>query len=69
MTHDQGRQELIRIADTMGMRPLAAIEAEVITVALARYPERGGRIRVMRELGIPRSTFYRKIKQIYGDPE
>jgi transcriptional regulator of acetoin/glycerol metabolism len=59
-------QEVIRIADTLRLRPMARIEADVIAAALHRYPRgSGGTIRAIRELQIGRSTFYRKIKQ-YG---
>ena len=58
-------QEVIRIADTVCMRPIAAIEAEIIAIGLARYTERGCAVRIARELGIGRSTLYRKIK-LYG---
>lgn len=59
-----GRIEVVRIANTQRLRPMAVIEAEIVAVALARYPGRGGISRAYRELGIPRSTFYRLLKRI-----
>ena len=59
-------QQLIPITDAERLRPMASIEADVIAAAINRYPrEDGGAIRAIRELGIGRSTFYRKVKQ-YG---
>ena len=53
-----------RLLDERGeMRPIGALEEEVIRFAIAHY--RGRMSEVARRLGIGRSTLYRKIKD-YG---
>jgi DNA-binding NtrC family response regulator len=54
----------VAVVDAKGhVRPLAAIEEEVIRYAIAHY--RGQMSQVARKLGIGRSTLYRKLKE-YG---
>ncbi|WEX10368.1 sigma-54 dependent transcriptional regulator [Chelativorans sp. AA-79] len=59
----QPRSGLLRVLDESGhVRPLDAIEHEVIRFAIEHY---GGRMsEVARRLGIGRSTLYRKLKEM-----
>jgi DNA-binding NtrC family response regulator len=58
------RYGVTRLLDERGeMRPIGALEEEVIRFAIAHY--RGRMSEVARRLGIGRSTLYRKIKD-YG---
>ncbi|MEL6216816.1 MAG: helix-turn-helix domain-containing protein, partial [Pseudomonadota bacterium] len=51
------------VNDNGEVRPLDAIEADMIRLALGRY--RGRMTEVARKLGIGRSTLYRKMQE-YG---
>jgi DNA-binding NtrC family response regulator len=51
------------VADNGEIRPLVAIEADMIRLALGRY--RGHMTEVAKKLGIGRSTLYRKMQE-YG---
>ena len=58
------RYGVARLLDERGeMRPIGALEEEVIRFAISHY--RGRMSEVARRLGIGRSTLYRKIKD-YG---
>lgn len=63
ITDDRGRQELIRVVVGCALRPLVEIEAEIMSIALARYQQRGGKTRAARELGIARATLYRRLRR------
>jgi DNA-binding NtrC family response regulator len=59
--HAVGR--LAMLDETGDMRPLVALEEEIIRFALEHY--RGHMTEMARKLGIGRSTLYRKLKE-YG---
>jgi DNA-binding NtrC family response regulator len=50
------------LSDTGDIRPLEAVEADMIRLAIGRY--RGRMTEIARRLGIGRSTLYRKMREI-----
>ena len=50
------------LSDTGDIRPLEAVEADMIRLAFGRY--RGRMTEIARRLGIGRSTLYRKMREI-----
>jgi len=60
---DNGALGIPAVTDSGDIRPLIAIEADMIRLALGRY--RGHMTEVAKRLGIGRSTLYRKMQE-YG---
>ena len=50
------------LSETGDIRPLEAVEADMIRLAIGRY--RGRMTEIARRLGIGRSTLYRKMREI-----
>ncbi len=66
--HPQPRFGVVEVLDDRGnMRSLAAVELEMIKLAIDHY--NGQMSEVARRLGIGRSTLYRKLKEYGIDPE
>ncbi|HEX5930331.1 MAG TPA: sigma-54 dependent transcriptional regulator [Methyloceanibacter sp.] len=53
---------ILALSDTGDIRPLEAVEADMIRLAIGRY--RGRMTEIARRLGIGRSTLYRKMREI-----